>query len=226
MLQRLGLTWQDRIQPEVASTQVITCIDPYQAQLLNRFRRGQHAGAGRDAAGVGVCPCAYINYACNEAEKKASIRLVHVSSVGRFGRMWLSRQRGGDYHRPRCGHNRAGRTWKGRRNKAGKMIPGREKATMKEFYTEKDIEDMAARGVMSLQLTDNVVLTDLAYERAKSLGVALVTAADTPPGGAGASVSQPAAGGCGEGDTDAHAGRAVGKGGGLRTTCGSASAVR
>ena len=28
--------------------------------------------------------------ACNEAEKKASIKLIHVSSVGRFGRMWLS----------------------------------------------------------------------------------------------------------------------------------------
>jgi ethanolamine utilization microcompartment shell protein EutL len=35
-------------------------------------------------------PAAYINYACNEAEKKASIKIVHVSSVGRFGRMWLS----------------------------------------------------------------------------------------------------------------------------------------
>jgi ethanolamine utilization microcompartment shell protein EutL len=35
-------------------------------------------------------PAAYINYACNEAEKTASIKLVHVSSVGRFGRMWLS----------------------------------------------------------------------------------------------------------------------------------------
>jgi ethanolamine utilization microcompartment shell protein EutL len=37
-----------------------------------------------------VAPAAYINLACNEAEKKASIKVVHVSSVGRFGRMWLS----------------------------------------------------------------------------------------------------------------------------------------
>jgi hypothetical protein len=35
-------------------------------------------------------PAAYINFACNEAEKRASIKLIHVSSVGRFGRMWLS----------------------------------------------------------------------------------------------------------------------------------------
>ena len=51
----------------------------------------------------------------------------------------------------------------------------------KEFYTEKDIEDLAARGVMSLQLTDSIVLTDLAYERARVLGVALITTADNPP---------------------------------------------
>ena len=35
-------------------------------------------------------PAAYINYATNEAEKGASIKILHVSSVGRFGRMWLS----------------------------------------------------------------------------------------------------------------------------------------
>jgi hypothetical protein len=37
-----------------------------------------------------VAPAAYINLAANEAEKKAQIKLIHVSSVGRFGRMWLS----------------------------------------------------------------------------------------------------------------------------------------
>jgi ethanolamine utilization microcompartment shell protein EutL len=35
-------------------------------------------------------PAAYINYAVNEAEKGASIKIIHLSSVGRFGRMWLS----------------------------------------------------------------------------------------------------------------------------------------
>ena len=40
VLNRLGLRVEDRIKPKVVSTQVITRIDPYQAQLLNRFRRG------------------------------------------------------------------------------------------------------------------------------------------------------------------------------------------
>ena len=44
----------------------------------------------------------------------------------------------------------------------------------KEFYTERDIEDMFKRGILSLQLNDNVVLTELAYEKAKRLGMQLL----------------------------------------------------
>jgi hypothetical protein len=36
----------------------------------------------------------------------------------------------------------------------------------KIFYTERDIDDMKARGVTSIDITDNVVITDLALERA------------------------------------------------------------
>jgi hypothetical protein len=52
----------------------------------------------------------------------------------------------------------------------------------KEFYTEKDIEDLFQRGVRSLQVTENVVLTELAYEKAKRLDFQLITdRADNPP---------------------------------------------
>lgn len=36
----------------------------------------------------------------------------------------------------------------------------------KIFYTERDIDDMKSRGVTSIDVTDNVVVTDLALERA------------------------------------------------------------
>ncbi len=36
----------------------------------------------------------------------------------------------------------------------------------KIFYTERDIDDLRARGVTSIDVTDNVVMTDLALERA------------------------------------------------------------
>ena len=52
----------------------------------------------------------------------------------------------------------------------------------KQFYTEKDIEDLVQRGMKSLQVTDDVVLTELAYEKAKRLGLPLImNGADTPP---------------------------------------------
>jgi len=52
---------------------------------------------------------------------------------------------------------------------------------MKQFYTDKDIEELCRKGVTSLQITDDVVLTDLAYEKARRLGVQLVDGAELPP---------------------------------------------
>ena len=41
----------------------------------------------------------------------------------------------------------------------------------KIFYTERDIDEMKARGVTSIDVTDNVVMTDLAVERAMKHGM-------------------------------------------------------
>jgi hypothetical protein len=51
----------------------------------------------------------------------------------------------------------------------------------KTFYTERDIEDLARRGVTSITMTDDVVLTEIAREKAERLGVALIREHDTPP---------------------------------------------
>ena len=90
VLDRLGLKPEERIKPFIASVQIITNVDPYQSQLLNRFRRGSMLVPGETMLVLECAPAAYINYAVNEAEKGASIKILHVSSVGRFGRMWLS----------------------------------------------------------------------------------------------------------------------------------------
>jgi hypothetical protein len=42
------------------------------------------------------------------------------------------------------------------------------------FYTEKDIEDMVKKGVQSLEVSENTVLTGLAYEKARTLGLTLI----------------------------------------------------
>ncbi|MCI0478885.1 MAG: hypothetical protein L0Y55_21795 [Anaerolineales bacterium] len=43
----------------------------------------------------------------------------------------------------------------------------------KTIYTERDVEDLARRGVKEIALTDEVYLTDVARERAEKLGIAL-----------------------------------------------------
>lgn len=51
----------------------------------------------------------------------------------------------------------------------------------KIFITERDIEDMAKRGELSLTVSDDVVLTELAYEKAERLGVVLLQPHQLPP---------------------------------------------
>ncbi len=90
VLDRLGLVKEDRIKPSVYSSNLITNVDPYQAQLLNRWRRGSMLVAAETLFVLEVAPAAYIMLAANEAEKKANVKVIHIASVGRFGRMWMS----------------------------------------------------------------------------------------------------------------------------------------
>ena len=53
---------------------------------------------------------------------------------------------------------------------------------MKKFYTENDIEDLFKSGIKSLHVNDDVALTDLAYEKAKRLGLQLLSdGVELPP---------------------------------------------
>lgn len=89
-LEELGRTDADRVKPIIASIQVITNVNPYQAQLLNRFNRGTMLVAGQTMLVLEVAPAAYITLAANEAEKAAPVNLNHFSAVGRFGRLWMA----------------------------------------------------------------------------------------------------------------------------------------
>ena len=51
----------------------------------------------------------------------------------------------------------------------------------KTFYTDKDIEELHSQGVRSLRVTDDVALTDLAYEKARKLEIQIVANVDAPP---------------------------------------------
>jgi ethanolamine utilization microcompartment shell protein EutL len=90
VLAELGLTEDDRVKPEIASAQFITNVHPYQAQLLNKFRKGALLIPGESLFVLEMAPAAYAGLAANEAEKAADIKVVEIRAVGRFGRVFLS----------------------------------------------------------------------------------------------------------------------------------------
>jgi ethanolamine utilization microcompartment shell protein EutS len=90
VLDSLGMQESDRIKPVIASTQFITNVHAYQAQLLNKWRKGNLLLPGQSLFVMEVAPAAYIAIAANEAEKAASITLIELRAVGRFGRMFLA----------------------------------------------------------------------------------------------------------------------------------------
>ena len=90
ILAELGASMTDRVKPKVATTQIITSVEPYQAQLLNKWRKGSLLVPGQTLGIIECEPAAYISIAANEAEKVADIDIVEVRAVGRFGRLFIS----------------------------------------------------------------------------------------------------------------------------------------
>jgi hypothetical protein len=90
ILDKLGLQITDRMRPSIVSEEVITNITPFQAQLINRFRRGSLLIPGQTLLVVEVTPAAYILLAANEAERSAQIDIIDIRPVGRFGRLYIS----------------------------------------------------------------------------------------------------------------------------------------
>ena len=48
------------------------------------------------------------------------------------------------------------------------------------IYTERDIEDLAKRGIRELEVDENVYITDIAREKMEVLGIKTKTAAPRP----------------------------------------------
>ncbi|RME03645.1 MAG: hypothetical protein D6805_05755 [Planctomycetota bacterium] len=89
ILRNLSLQEEDRLQPRVVSTQIITNIDPHQAMLINRNRWGSMLLEGQTLYILEVHPAGYAVLAANEAEKASPITLVELRPFGAFGRLYL-----------------------------------------------------------------------------------------------------------------------------------------
>jgi ethanolamine utilization microcompartment shell protein EutL len=90
VLADLGLNRDDCVKPVITSTQFVTNIHPYQAQLLNKWRKGSMLLGGSSLFILEVAPAAWISLAANEAEKAATVQLIETRAVGRFGRLFLA----------------------------------------------------------------------------------------------------------------------------------------
>ncbi len=90
ILNELGMRMSDRVKPTVESTQVITSVEPYQAQLLNKWSSGSLLVPGQTLGIIECAPAAYISLAANEAEKTAEIDIIEVRALGRYGRFFMS----------------------------------------------------------------------------------------------------------------------------------------
>lgn len=90
ILERLGLSAEDRLRPRIVSENLVTNITPFQAQLINRFRKGSLLVPHTTLLVLEVTPAAYILQAANEAERTADIDLIDVRPIGRFGRLYMA----------------------------------------------------------------------------------------------------------------------------------------
>jgi len=89
ILGELGMPLSARMKPKIESTQVITSVEPFQAQLLNKWASGSLIVPGQTLGIVECAPAAYISVAANEAEKAANLDIVQVRAVGRYGRLFI-----------------------------------------------------------------------------------------------------------------------------------------
>jgi ethanolamine utilization microcompartment shell protein EutL len=90
VLEYLKLTEHDRLRPKIASSMFVTNVNPYQAQLINKWRKGNLLIPGRSMWVLEVSPAAYVSLAANEAEKAADISIIEIRALGRFGRLFIS----------------------------------------------------------------------------------------------------------------------------------------
>jgi hypothetical protein len=89
ILEHLGLEESDRLEPKVVSNEIITGIEGYQSQLINRMRHGNMLAENDALYILEVQPAGYAPLACNEAEKASPIEVLEFRAFGAFGRVWL-----------------------------------------------------------------------------------------------------------------------------------------
>lgn len=90
ILDLLAIEESDAQPLEIVSAKIVSNVDPYQAQLVNKSRKGSLLVAGESMLVVECQPAAYISLIGNTVEKATNVKIVDVRGVGQFGRLWIS----------------------------------------------------------------------------------------------------------------------------------------
>ncbi len=89
ILDTLGLSIEERLQPRIQTTQIITGVDAHHTMLVNRMRHGNFLLKGDSFYILEVHPAGYAVFAANEAEKAAPVEVLEIVAFGAFGRVFL-----------------------------------------------------------------------------------------------------------------------------------------
>lgn len=89
ILEFMGLEETGRMKPKVVSSDIITGIEGYHSQLVNKMRHGNMIGENETMYLLEVQPAGYAAIAANEAEKASPINLLEFRCFGAVGRIWL-----------------------------------------------------------------------------------------------------------------------------------------
>ncbi len=89
ILEALELKQSERLRPRVVSAEMITGVEGYHSQIVNRMRHGNLLEEDETLYVLETHPAGYALIAANEAEKAANINVLEILAFGAFGRVYL-----------------------------------------------------------------------------------------------------------------------------------------
>jgi hypothetical protein len=90
VLDALGANIEDATAPQILGSKVVTRVDQQHAFLINRNKLGSMILGGESLYLLECQPASYAILACNEAEKKANIKVIDYRMIGANGRLYLA----------------------------------------------------------------------------------------------------------------------------------------
>ncbi len=90
VLDALGANEEDAAPPRILTSKIVNRVDPQHAFLINRNTLGSMILGGESLYLLECQSASYAILACNEAEKRANIKIIDYRMIGANGRLYLA----------------------------------------------------------------------------------------------------------------------------------------